>query len=45
MTNLVKLLLEFLVGVVDAELLETVDLESLEPVDVEYSDELVSGSR
>ena len=37
----VELLLEFFVGVVDTELLETVDLESLETVDVEHSDELV----
>ena len=37
----VKLLLEFFVGVVDAELLEAVDFEGLETVDVEHSDELV----
>ena len=37
----VKLLLEFFVGVVDAELLEAVDFEGLETVDVEHPDELV----
>ena len=35
----VELLLELLVGVVDAELLEAVDLERLEAVDVEHADE------
>ena len=37
----VELLLQLLVGVVDAELLEAVDLESLEAVDVQHADELV----
>lgn len=36
-----KLLLQFLVGIVDAKLLETVHLERLETVDVEHADEAV----
>ena len=35
------MLLQFFVGIIDAELLEAVDLKSLEPVNVEDSDELV----
>jgi len=41
---LVELLLQFLVGVVDAELLERVDLERLKPVNVQNTDEAQSTS-
>ena len=37
----VELLLQLLVGVVDAELLERVDLEGFKTVDVQHSDELM----
>jgi hypothetical protein len=36
---LVEVLLQLLIGQVDAELLERVRLERLEPVDVEHADE------
>jgi len=39
MSHQIKLLLKFLVGVIDAELFERVDFKSLEPVNVEDANE------